>query len=186
MCVVAVQERYPPPALAGVPTAEEVVEEALVRLLRGGTWEGLANEIAWEAVRSTGAAPSCLEWLSGLVGAILAERIEGVEFVLEGARDSARTEHLREWPHDVAGAETAATLAAHEEADRRLSHLYLNMLEWGIDLLSGRLDDTSLRRERAPSDPEVPLVVADGLHGKRPRYGWPLRRRNVDERPKAA
>src|SRR5436309_10317894 len=110
MCVVAMQERYPLPAFAGVPTAEEVVEGALVRLLRGGTWEGLANEIAWEAVRSTGAEPSCLEWLAGLVGPILAERVEGVEFVLEGARDSARTEHLREWPHDVSGAETAATL----------------------------------------------------------------------------
>jgi hypothetical protein len=186
MYAMAMQERYPLPALAGVPTAEEVVEGALVRLLRGGTWEGLANEIAWEAVRSTGAEPSCLEWLSGLVGAILSERVEGVEFVLEGARDSARTEHLREWPHDVVGAETAATLAAHEEADRRLSRLYLNVLEWAIDLLSGRLDDTSLRRERAPSDPEVPLVVADSLQGKRPRYGWPMRRRDSDKRPKAA
>ncbi len=187
MCVVAVQERYPLPALAGVPTAEAVVEGALVRLLRGGTWEGLAREIAWEAVRSTGAEPSCLEWLAGLCGEILAERVEGVEFVLEGARDSARAEHLREWPHDVAGAETAATLAAHEEADRRLSRLYLNVLEWAIDLLSGRLDDTSLRREREPSDPEVPLVVADSLQQTRPRYGWPLRRRDAgQERPEAA
>jgi hypothetical protein len=187
MWVVAMQERYPLPALAGVPTAEEVVEGALVRLLRGGTWEGLANEIAWEAVRSTGAEPSCLEWLAGLVGPILAERVEGVEFVLDGARDAARTEHLREWPHDVAGAETAATLAAHEEADRRLGLLYLNVLEWAIDLLSGRLDDTSLRRERAPSEPEVPLLVADSLQGERPRYGWPTRRRAEDlERPEAA
>jgi hypothetical protein len=109
-----------------------------------------------------------------------------VEFVLEGARDTARAEHLREWPHDVAGAETAAALAAREEADRRLGLLYLNVLEWAIDLLSRRLDGTSLRRERAPSDPEVPLVVADSLQGKRQRYGWPVRRRDQDERPKAA
>ena len=184
---MAMQERYPLPALVGVPTAEEVVEEALVRLLRGGNWEGRANEIAWEAARSTGAEPSCLEWLPGLVGPILAERVEGVEFVLDSARDAARTEHLREWSHDVAGAETAATLAAHEEADRRLGLLYLNVLEWAIELLCGRLDDSSLRRERAPSDAEVPLVVADSLQGKRPRYGWPTRRRDHDlERPEAA
>lgn len=182
---MAMQERYPPPALAGVPTAEEVVEGALARLLRGGTWEGLANEIAWEAVRSTGAEPSCLEWLPALVGANLSEWVDGVEFQLEGARVSAREEHLGEWPHDAAGAETAATLAAHEEADRRLGHLYLDVLEWAIGLLSGRLEATSLRRERTPSDMEVPLVVAESLRGTRTRYGWPTRHHDL-ERPEAA
>jgi len=181
------QERYPLPALAGVPTAEEVVEGALVRLLRGGTWEGLANEIGWEAVRSTGAEPSCLEWLPGLVGAVLAERIEGVEFVLEGARATARADHLRQWPHDVAGAETAATLAAHEEADRRLGLLYLEVLEWAVSLLNDRLEDTSLRRERSPSDVEIPLVIAHSLAHVRPRYGWLSDPNGADlERPEAA
>jgi len=181
------QERYPLPALAGVPTAEEVVEGALARLLRGGTWEGLANEIAWEAARSTGAEPSCLEWLPGLVGTALAARVEGVEFVLEEARVTARSEHLREWPRDVAGAETAATLGAHEEADRRLSRLYVDVLEWAISLLEVRLEVTSLRRERVPSDPEVPLVVSDSLGGARQRYGWPRRSRDARlERPEAA
>jgi hypothetical protein len=185
---MAMQEPYAFPALAGVPTAEEVVEGALGRLLRGGTWEGLANEIAWEAVRSTGAEPSCLEWLPGLVGAALAERVEGVEFVLEGARATARAEHLHEWPHDVVGAETAATLGAHEEADRRLGGLYLAVLEWAIVLLDERLEDTSLRRERPASDPEVPLVVANSLSGSRQRYGWQRRSRDADhlDRPEAA
>jgi hypothetical protein len=183
---MAMQERYALPALVGVPTAEEVVEGALVRLLRGGTWGGLANEIAWEAARSTGAEPSCLEWLPGLVDATLAEHVDGVEFVLEGARVTARAEHLREWPHDLAGGETAATLAAHEEADRRLGLLYLEALEWAISLLEERLDDTSLRRDRAPSDPEIPLVVADSLSGGRQRYGWPTRRDADFERPEAA
>jgi hypothetical protein len=172
------QERHPHPALAGVPTAEEVVEGALVRLLRGGTWEALANEIAWEATRSTGAEPSCLEWLPGLVESTLAERVDGVEFVLEGARDSARAEHLEEWPHDLAGAETAATLAAHEEADRRLGRLYVDVLEWAVGLLDRRLEATSLRRERVPSNPEVPEMVADSLRETRSRYGW--------QRPEAA
>jgi hypothetical protein len=183
---MAMQGRYPFPALAGAPTAEEVVEGALVRLLRGGTWEGLASEIAWEAVRSTGAEPSCLEWLPGIVGATLAEQVEGVEFVLEGARAAARSEHLHEWPHDVPGAETASTLAAHEEADRRLGRLYLGVLDWAIALIEERLGDTSLRRDRAPSDPEVPLVVADSLSDDRQRYGWPRRRDSNLERPEAA
>jgi hypothetical protein len=175
---VAIEDGYPLSVLVGVPTSEEVVERALVRLLRGGTWEALANEVAWEAVRSTGAEPSCLEWLPSLVGASLSERIDGVEFQLDGARESARAEHLREWPHDVAGAETAAALAAQEDADRRLGRLYLDVLDWAISLLSDRLDDTSLRRERAPSDPEVPLLVADSLAGERPSYGWPRRMRD--------
>jgi hypothetical protein len=181
--VVATEESYALSVLAGVPTAEEVVERALVRLLRGGTWEALANEIAWETVRSTGAEPSCLEWLPGLVGANLSEQVDGLEFQLEGARASARAEHLREWPHDVAGAETAAALAAHEDAERRLGGLYLDVLEWAISLLSDRLDDTSLRREREPSDPEVPLLVADSLTGAaRPSYGWPTRERDAHRR----
>jgi hypothetical protein len=180
------QDGYPLPVLAGVPTAEEVVERALVRLLRGGTWEALANEVAWEAVRSTGAEPSCLEWLPGLVGANLSERVDGLEFQLDGARASARTEHLREWPHDVAGAETAAALAAHEDAEQRLGRLYLDVLEWAISLLSDRLDDTSLRRERAPSDPEVPLLVAASLTGERPSYGWPTRQHDAHRRRRAA
>jgi hypothetical protein len=188
------RESYPPPALAGAPTAEEVVERALVRLLRGGTWEGLANELAWEAVRSTGAESSCLEWLPGLIEATLAERVDGLEFVLDGARAAARTEHLNAWPHDAVGAETAATLAAHEEAERRLGLVYLDVLEWAIELLNGRLDDRSpgteglsLRRDRAPSEPEVPSLVADSLTEERLRYGWP--RPPVDgglQRPKAA
>ena len=188
------QYSYPPPATAGAPTAEEIVEHALVRLLRGGTWEGLANEIAWEAARSTGAEPSCLEWLPGLVEANLSEWIDGVEFTLDGARASAREEHLREYPHDEAGAETAATLAAHDEADQRLGRLYVDVLEWAITLLGNRLEDRSprtgrptLRRERVPSDPEVPLLVADALATERPRYGWPKRFRDRGlERPKAA
>jgi hypothetical protein len=169
------------PALAGAPTAEELAERALRRLLRGGTWEALANELAWEAVRSTGVELSCLEWLPGLVEARLSERVDGLEFVLEPARASAWAEHLRAWPHDRAGAETAATLAADEEAARRVSRLYLDVLEWALGLLSERLTQApsslrprfpSLRRERPPADPEIPALVADSLTQDRPRYGW--------------
>ena len=184
------------PALAEVPAAEELVERELQRLLRGGTWEALANEIAWEAVRSTGVESSCLEWLPGLVEVTLSERVDGLEFVLERARVSGWEEHLREWPRDLAGAATAATLAGEEEAERRVSRLYLDVLEWALALLEDRLAPApsslrprlrSLRRERPPADPEVPALVAEGLLQERPRYGWPNRQSGARvERPEAA
>jgi hypothetical protein len=163
-------------------------------LLRGGTWEALANELAWEAARSTGIG-SCPEWLPGLIEAHLAERVEGLEFVLEPVRASARAEHLREWQHDVPGAETAATLAADEEADRQVSRLYLDVLEWAASLLSDRLTQAPrslrsrlppLRGERPPADLEVPALVADNLTRTRTRYGWPTRPRRAAEHPEAA
>jgi hypothetical protein len=186
---VAMPEGIRLPALVGAGTAEELAERALRRLLRGGTWEALANELAWEAVRATGAELSCLEWLPGLVEASLSERVDGLEFVLERARVSAWADHLRVWQHDVAGAETAATLAADEEAAQQVSRLYLDVLEWAVGLLSDRLTQApgslrprlpSLRRERPPADPEVPELVADSLSQKRPRYGWPNLPGNAD------
>jgi hypothetical protein len=166
-----------------VPTAEELTGVALQRLLRGGTWEALANEIAWKAVRLTDAGPACLEWLPGLVEETLAERIDGVEFVLDRARDAARREHLHEWPHDRTGAETAATLAADEEAARQLAGVYLDVLDWAGDLLERRLARQpvtlrsrlpSLRRSPPPPEVELPPPVADALRPAR-RYGWPTR-----------
>jgi hypothetical protein len=185
---MATRDARPPPALAGAPTAEELAERALRRLLRGGSWEALANEIAWEAVRSTGVESSCLAWLPGLVEATLAQRIDGLEYVLDSVRYSAREEHLGQWPHDLVGAETAATLAADEAGAQRLSRLYLDVLEWALQLLRDRLAPASnsqrprlprLRRERPPADPEVPELIADPLLHQQPRYGW-------EDRPKAA
>jgi hypothetical protein len=183
------------PEVAAAPTAEELVERALRRLLRGGTWEGLANEIAWEAVRSSGVELTCLEWLPGLVESTLAERVDGLEFVLEGARLSAWADHLRRWPNDEAGAETAATIAGDEEAARRVSRLYLDVLEWTLGVLDDRLawKPSSarprlrlLRRARPPEEPEVPELVADPLMREQPRYGWPDRSGGASERPRAA
>jgi hypothetical protein len=171
-------------ASADAPTAEELAERALRRLLRGGTWEGLANEIAWNAVLSTGAEPSALEWLPGLVEATLSERVDRLESVLERERRSAREEHLREWPHDLAGAATAATLAADEEGTHQVGRLYLDVLEWTSGLLTDRLTMEpgslrsrlpSLRQEQPSAGPRIPALVANSLTPKRPRYGWPGR-----------
>jgi hypothetical protein len=166
------------------PTAEELAARALAWLLRGGTWEGLARELAWEAVRSTGVELSCLEWLPGLIEAHLSEYVDGLEFVLEPVRASERAEHLREWPHDHAGAEAAATRAGDERAAQEVSRIYLTTLQWTVDLLddrltrppsSGRPRLRALHRDRPPAELEVPALVADGLTRERPRYGWSKR-----------
>ena len=183
------------PVLPGVPTAEEVVAGALSRLLRGGTWEGLANELAWKAARSTGVGLSCLEWLPELVEATLSERVDGLEFMFERERHAAWAEHLGEWPHDLSGAETAATLAASEEGERQVARLYVDVLEWASALLDDRLAQPSSRRQsrvasfRTPPPTElgVPALVTDSLSRKRTRYGWPNRADDADVgRPDAA
>ena len=180
----------------GAPTAEQIAGRALEWLLRGGTWEGLARELAWEAVRSTGVEMSCLEWLPGLIETHLSDYVDGLEFVVEGVRASSRAVHLREWPNDRAGAEAAAILAADEKAAEEVSRIYLKTLEWAADLLTDRMTRApssqrprlrALRRERPAADLEVPGLVADGLMQERPRYGWPERARDDDaRRPRAA
>ncbi len=182
--------------LGVVPTAEEIAAGALDWLLRGGTWEGLARELAWEAVRSTGVELSCLQWLPALIERHLSEYVDGLEFVLEGARGSARAEQFRDWPDDHAGAEAAATLAAHQKAAGEVSRIYLATLQWAADLLTDRLTRRPrsdrprlrpLRRERPPAELEVPALVADGLTQERPRYGWPMRASETStRRPEAA
>jgi len=177
------------------PSAEELADRSLRRLARGGTCEGLANEIAWKAVAATRVDTACVEWLSELVDGALSERAEGLEFVLDREQAAARAEHPREWPQDVAGAETAAALAADEESARRASLVYLEVLEWAIGLLDARIaQEQHPRRSRlrllgtrpAETEVELPPLVEESLKGK-PRYGWPGqpgdRRR---ERPKAA
>jgi hypothetical protein len=164
------------------PSAEELADRSLRRLARGGTCEGLANEIAWKAVAATGADTACLEWLSELVDGALSERAEGLEFALDRDQVSAHAEHLREWPQDLAGAETAAALAAEEEGTRHASLAYLQVLEWAIGLLDARIAQepppprrTRLRllgRRPAEADVGLPPLVEESLAGT-PRYGWP-------------
>lgn len=170
--------RNVPPAATDTPSAEELAEGVLLRLLRGGTWEGLANEISWKAVRAAGADASCFEWLPGMVAAVLSERVDGLEFVLDRERDAAREQHLLERPHDVAGAETAATLAAGEEGARHVSRLYVDVLDWATAVLEERIAQApgSRRSRRDRPSPEIPTLVAEALAGERPRYGWPSRR----------
>jgi hypothetical protein len=178
----------------GSSAAEAIVGQALEWLLRGGTWEGLARELAWEAVRSTGIELSCLAWLPELVEAQLSEHVDGLEFVLEDAGISAQADHLHQWPQDHVGAGAAATSAMQERAMEQVSYIYLKTLQWAVDLLTDRITRSprssvrprlrGLRRDRPTEDLEVPAVVAKGLRQDWPRYGWP--RPAEAQRPEAA
>jgi hypothetical protein len=177
------------------PSAEELADRSLRRLARGGTCEGLANEIAWKAVAATRADTACVEWLAELVHGALSDRAEGLEFVLDREQASAREDHLREWPQDLAGADTAAALAAGEEGARRASLVYLEVLEWAIGLLDARIaQEPRPRRSRlrllgrrpAETDVELPRLVEESL-AEQPRYGWPGRPDDRGrQRPEAA
>jgi hypothetical protein len=132
-----------PPALS----AAELSRRAVGRLLRGGTWQALAREGAWEAVRASGVEPGCLDWLTSLVEMRLAECVDGLA--------------------------AAVPVGAPEEAAEILSRAYLEVVEWAVGVLDDRAAMRSarvgrprlapLRRLRPRSDVEVPPLVAEDL-----------------------
>ena len=66
------------PELRGRQALDEVIERALRRFLRGGTWPGIAREIAWLALRVTEADHTRLDGLTVLVEAKLAQTVDGL------------------------------------------------------------------------------------------------------------
>jgi hypothetical protein len=123
-----------------------------------------------------------LDWLIGLVEARLGFQVDGLEAAIDRACGAARREHMRLWPHDFEGGETAAVFGGAEEAASFLARVYIGVLEWTIGLLDERMGARrrgsswswrSLRQRREPVDAEVPLLVAEELTRARGRFGWP-------------
>jgi len=161
--------------------AEELVTDGLRLLLRGGTWQALARELAWSAALATGAAYRVIDWLAPLVEARLAERVDGLEFRVDMAATSARDEHVRRWPHDHAGAETVAVWDGRRVTLEQLGVIYLDELEWAIALLSERIHRERPRRRRRPtpasqasprSNRELPRRFALEVERSREPFGW--------------
>jgi hypothetical protein len=137
---------------------EDLARRALTWFVRGGTWQGLARELAWAAVQASGANYATIEWLTPLLEARLAETVDGLEFTVDMAAVRARGNHVRRRPHD--------------RAVRRLSRLYVDELEWAVGLIEERLErgrprgrhsPLRVRRRRPPADVEIPRAVAAGL-----------------------
>ena len=105
-------------AVATARRALDPAEPAFRRFLRGASWQALACEIAWTAVRRTGADHSCLDWLTGLVEAKLAEHVDRLASHLEGAL--VEGEPLWELP------------------DVELGRAYSEITRWAVELLEPR------------------------------------------------
>ena len=156
-------------------TPEETAALALRWFLRGGGWEVLVRELAWAAVRATGGEQRSIEWLTPLVEARLAERIDVLEFVVDRASTIARQAQVLGRPHDLEGAETHALLDGYEEALQTFCRHYFEVLEWAADLISERIGGSErrskrfrvpLRRRRPPADLDIPLIFAEELNAR--------------------
>jgi hypothetical protein len=118
--------------------------------------------------------------LTDLVSDHLARELDALEASVAKAWAAAAAEHLRQWPHDVPGSETAACLEGRDQADRALAALYVETVAWASDVLGERIQSKPRRhppcvrppeRARPLVELEPPAVVAEAQR-PRARFGW--------------
>jgi hypothetical protein len=109
--------------------AEEALAGAVRRLCRGGSWQGLARELAWRAVTGGHRDPRSVEALSELAEAMLASLIDEALWEVERRAIDSRDEFLELRPGDPDGALAAARLDAEEEAPRLVAAAYDSVLD---------------------------------------------------------
>lgn len=122
-----------PPVGRSASPSERVAEEALAgalrRLCRGGSWQGIARELAWRAVTGGQRDARRVEPLAESAEAMLAPRIDQALWTVEQCAIRSRAEYLEERPGDTAGALVAAQLDAREEAERLVADAYDEVLD---------------------------------------------------------
>ena len=109
--------------------AEEALAGALRRLCRGGSWQGIARELAWRAVTGGHRDPRRVEALADSAEAMLAPLIDDALWQVERCAASSRAEYLELRPRDEAGARAAARLDAGEEAEKLVQEAYGQVLD---------------------------------------------------------
>jgi hypothetical protein len=162
--------------------AETATARALRRLLRGGSWPGLAREIAWQAIRAGGCESARLEALAALVEEQLGLRVDGLEVAVERAAVTAAGTYLARWPNDPDGAKAYADVEAADEAIRLLAHGYADVLGWATEVAAARSERAGGRHStgcdptapRALATTVLPALIADDLARPRERFGWSL------------
>ncbi len=117
--------------------AEEALAEALRRLCRGGSWQGVTRELAWRAVTGGHRDPRSVEPLAETAEAMLAPLIDEALWEVEQGVVASRDEYLDARPRDELGALAAARLDANEEAGRLVAEAYDRVLD-SLLLLSRR------------------------------------------------
>jgi len=131
-------------------TPEDVARLALKQLLRGGSFEALAREIAWRAVHAAGANYATIDWLAPLIAERLGAHVDGLEFGVDMASVRARARHRQLHPGDTDGADTAAALVGREYATRELETIYQSEVEWAARLIADRLDSGRQGEKHSP------------------------------------
>jgi hypothetical protein len=114
---------------AGAEIAEEALAGAFRRLCRGGSWQGVARELAWRAVIGGRRDPRRVEALSDCAEAMMAPLIDEALWQVEQSALRSGREYLEQRPGDRAGALAAARLDASEEAERLVAEAYASVLE---------------------------------------------------------
>jgi hypothetical protein len=109
--------------------AEEALAGAVRRLCRGGSWQGLARELAWRAVTGGYRDARMVEGLATAAEAMLATQIDEALWQVEHAAIRGRDELLAERPGDLERALEAARLDAGEEAERLVVAAYDRVLD---------------------------------------------------------
>src|SRR5579862_7413635 len=113
--------------------AERVAEEALAgafrRLCRGGSWQGIARELAWRAVTGGHRDARLVEPLAESAEAMLAPLVDQALWQVERRAAATREEYLELKPRDEAGARAAARLDAGEDAERLVQEAYEQVLD---------------------------------------------------------
>lgn len=109
--------------------AEEALAGAVRRLCRGGSWQGLARELAWRAVTDGYRDARMVEGLAGSAEAMLATEIDEALWQVEHAAIRGRDELLAECPGELERALEAARLDADEEAKRLVAVSYDRVLD---------------------------------------------------------
>jgi hypothetical protein len=109
--------------------AEQAVAGAVRQLCRGGTWEGLARELAWRAVTVGGCDLDSLERLCGVAEARLGSLVEEAVWAAEECAIRGWRDYLQACPGADQDALAAATLDASEQATRLIADAYAAVLE---------------------------------------------------------
>jgi hypothetical protein len=109
--------------------AEEALAGAVRRLCRGGSWQGLARELAWRAVTGGYRDARMVDGLATTAEAMLASHIDEALWQVEHAAIRGRDEVLAERPGDLERALEAARLDADEEAEQLVAVAYDRVLD---------------------------------------------------------
>jgi hypothetical protein len=109
------------PQGAGEAIAEQALADAILHRCRGGSWQGLARELAWRAVTGGDRDARSVETFAARAEAMLGASIDQALWQVERCAVATFDEFIWEHRGDEAEALAAARLDAREEANRLLT-----------------------------------------------------------------